>query len=272
MGNDGGSIPKRRELVKDAARAPTISELKATALESLQHAWTHCALSDAPLDMDAAVSDASGRLFNYETILQALMPSDETTEFSAASLGVRSLRDVVKIKFSKTGDKWICPISMKEMGPATKCVYLVPCGHAYAEIAIKEIQEDTCPECSEPFTETNVISILPTTKEETEKLQKRIESLKSDGLSHNLKKDKTDKKKKKRKAEHDSAENGQENHRRNGDEGNKRNKKDADSRIEGINNSMAATLTARVLAEQDEKNQQRRLAQASAGRTAAART
>ncbi len=270
MGNDGGSIPKRRELVKDAARVPTVSELKATALESLQHAWTHCALSDAPLDMDAAVSDASGRLFNYEAILQALMPTDETPELSAAALGVRSLRDVVKIKFSKAGDKWTCPISMKEMGPATKCVYLVPCGHAYADIAIKEIKEDACPECNQAFTEDNVISILPTTKEETQKLQKRLEALKLNGLSHNLKKDKTDKKKKKRKADNEILDNGEES--RNSDEGNKRSKKVTDSRIDGINNSMAATLTARVLAEQDERNKQRRLAQASGARTAAART
>jgi len=65
MGNDGGSIPKRRELVKNAARAPTTSELKATALESLSHAWAHCALSGEFLDVDTLVSDWRGRRYPW---------------------------------------------------------------------------------------------------------------------------------------------------------------------------------------------------------------
>jgi hypothetical protein len=261
MGNDGGSIPKRRELVKGAARAPTVSELKATALESLQHAWSHCALSGAPLDMDAAVSDASGRLYNYEAILQSLVPSEEAREQSASSVGIRSLRDVVKLKFSKAGGKWSCPISMKEMGPATRSVYLVPCGHVYAEVAIKEIKADACPECSEAFTGDNVITILPTTKDEMKKLQDRVESLRADGLTHNLKKDKSDKKKKRKADATDGTMKESEKEESNGGANNKKSRKDPDSRVNGINNSMAATLTARVLAEQDEKNKQRRLAQ-----------
>lgn len=262
MGNDGGSIPKRRELVKDAARAPTVSELKATALESLSHAWEHCALSGAPIDLDTVVSDWRGRLYNYESILNGLMPSDEPAEVTPASLGIRSLRDVAKLKFSKNGDKWTCPISMKEMGPATKAVYLVPCGHAFAEIAIKEIKEKTCPECGEEFSQENVITILPTTEKEVERLEKRIEDLRAAGQTHTLKKDKTEKKKK-RKAD-DGKEEGSKK-KTNGDAANG-SKKDADSRISGINNPMAASLTAKVLAEQDERNKRRKLASEAAPR------
>ncbi|UKZ76197.1 hypothetical protein TrVFT333_003894 [Trichoderma virens FT-333] len=246
MGNDGGSIPKRRELVKNAARAPTISELKATALESLAHAWAHCALSDAPLDLEAG-----------------LMPSDDPNEVTPAALGIRSLRDVAKLKFSKTGDKWACPISMKEMGPATKAVYLVPCGHAFAEVAITEIKEEACPECGEAFTQENVIAILPTAEKDLDRLQKRIEDLQASGLTHTLKKGKSDKKKKRKAgdAEEDGdAEKKEEKTKKNDAS---RAKKETDSRIKGINNSMAATLTARVLAEQDERNKRRKLAQAA---------
>jgi len=171
MGNDGGSIPTRRELVKNASRAPTVSELKATALESLLHAWTHCALSGDTLDLESVVSDWRGRLYNYEAILKGLMPTDEPAEVTPASLGITSLRDVQKLKFSKSGDKWACPISMKEMGPSTKAVYLVPCGHVFAEVAITEIQESTCPECSEAFERENVVSILPITDKEFSRLE-----------------------------------------------------------------------------------------------------
>ncbi|KAL6804339.1 DUF602 domain-containing protein [Trichoderma sp. SZMC 28012] len=263
MGNDGGSIPKRRELVKNAARAPTISELKATALESLAHAWAHCALSDAPLDLDAVVSDWRGRLYSYEAILKGLMPSDDPNEVTPASLGIRSLRDVAKLKFSKTGDKWACPISMKEMGPATKAVYLVPCGHAFAEVAITEIKEEACPECGEAFTQENVIAILPTAEKDLDRLQKRIEDLQATGLTHTLKKGKSDKKKKRKAGdveEEGDAEKKEDKAKKNDAS---RAKKETDSRIKGINNSMAATLTARVLAEQDERNKRRKLAQAA---------
>ncbi|KAL7790100.1 DUF602 domain-containing protein [Trichoderma afarasin] len=263
MGNDGGSIPKRRELVKNAARAPTISELKATALESLAHAWAHCALSDAPLDLDAVVSDWRGRLYSYEAILKGLMPSDDPNEVTPASLGIRSLRDVAKLKFSKTGDKWACPISMKEMGPATKAVYLVPCGHAFAEVAITEIKEEACPECGEAFTQENVIAILPTAEKDLDRLQKRIEDLQATGLTHTLKKGKSDKKKKRKAGdaeEEGDAEKKEDKAKKNDAS---RAKKETDSRIRGINNSMAATLTARVLAEQDERNKRRKLAQAA---------
>lgn len=259
MGNDGGSIPKRHELVKNAARAPTVSELKATALESLAHAWTHCALSGAPIDLESVVSDWRGRLFNYESILQGLMPTDEPAEITPASLGIKSLKDIVRLKFSKAGDKWACPISMKEMGPSTKAVYLVPCGHVFADVAIKEVQESSCPECGEAVEKENIVALLPTSEKELLRLETRLETLREKGLTHALKKDKSEKKNKKKRKGEEAAEN-----HTNGDNVDKDNqskpKKETDSRISGINNPMAASLTARVLAEQDERNKRRKLA------------
>ncbi|KAH6981709.1 Rtf2 RING-finger-domain-containing protein [Ilyonectria sp. MPI-CAGE-AT-0026] len=260
MGNDGGSIPKRHELVKNAARAKTVSELKATALESLGHAWTHCALSGDPIDLDTLVSDWRGRLYNYEAILNGLMPSDEPAEVTPSSLGIKSLRDVAKLKVSKEGKNLVCPISMKELGPSTKAVYLVPCGHVFAEVAMKEIQDKACPECATEYTQDNVIPLLPTTEADIGRLETRMEGLRSQGLTHTLKKDKSEKKKKRKgddvkeeenKAKSDSA-----------SAESKRSKKPEDSRISGINNSFAASLTAKVLAEQDERNKRRKLAAA----------
>ncbi|KOS19873.1 Replication termination factor 2 [Escovopsis weberi] len=269
MGNDGGSIPKRRELVKNAARAPTVSELKATALESLAHAWTHCALSDAPLELDSAVSDWRGRLYNYEAILKGLVPSDEPAEVTPATLGIRSLRDVAKLQFSKSGDRWACPVSMKEMGPSTKAIYLVPCGHVFAEVAITEIKEEACPECGEAFAQDNAIAILPTVKADLDRLEKRMDGLRATGLTHTLKKDKSEKKKKRKNGEMREEETHEQDKDKEKDKDKdkvaktdaSRGQKKEDSRISGINNAMAASLTARVLAEQDEKNKRRKLAQ-----------
>ncbi|PFH56434.1 hypothetical protein XA68_16523 [Ophiocordyceps unilateralis] len=259
MGNDGGSIPKRRELVKNASREPTVSELKATALESLTHAWSHCALSGEPLDLEAVVSDWRGRLYNYEAILNGLTPSDDPAHVAPASIGIVSLRDVVKLKFSRSGDTWACPISMKEMGPATRAVYLIPCGHVFAEVAIAEIQEETCPECEASFERENVITVLPSAEKDTQRLERRLDDLRAKGLTHSLKKDKPEKKKKKRKAEESKkATEVEKTVVAPAGDGNKQ-PREVDSRISGINNPMAASLAAKVLAEQDEKSKRRKL-------------
>lgn len=291
MGNDGGSIPTRRELVKSAARTPTVSEAKATALESLAHAWTHDPLTSDQLDMDNVVSDWRGRLYNYETVLKNLMPSDdagdeshtpptlvntadgEWRELTFASTGIRSLRDVVKLQFKRykpAGEKefWACPMTLKELGPATKAVYLVPCGHVFSEVAIKTVQEDTCPECSQGFKDNDVIPILPTVKSEVERLVKRIESLRESGLTHSLKKDKSQGKKKRKAQDGVDASADSKKKRKDEDvasgkaEQSKSSRDDISSRISGINNPMTASLTAKVLAEQEEHNKRRKLAAA----------
>lgn len=275
MGNDGGSIPKRRELVKEAARAPTISELKATALESLSHAWTRDPLSSESLDLDNIASDWRGRLYNYESVLKGLMPSDDGedkangNDMTFSSTGIKSLRDIVRLKFKRytpagANSKaiWACPVSLKELGPATKSVYIVPCGHVFADIAIKEItdQEHVCPECSESFDEKDVIPILPTDEAEVQKLQKRMEELRSKGLTHSRKQDKSAKKKKRKAGDADAGA---------GKDGERQkkppesSKTDASNRTGGINNPMTASLTARVLAEQEERNKRQKLASAS---------
>ncbi|KAK3942598.1 replication termination factor 2 [Diplogelasinospora grovesii] len=275
MGNDGGSIPTRRELVKSAARTPTGSELKATALESLTHAWSHDSLTSEPLDLENVVSDWRGRLYNYELILKSLMPHDdndeqvptlvngESPELTFALTGITSLRDVVKLKFkryappgSKEKEIWACPVSLKELGAATKAVYLVPCGHVFADVAIKQIQEEACPECSEPFKSDDVIPILPTDTSDVQRLTTRMDQLKAKGLTHSLKKDKSAGKKK-RKA--DEA-NGDAAAKPEKEKGKKAAKSDKASRVSGINNPMTASLTAKVLAEQEERIKRRKMA------------
>lgn len=57
-----------------------------------------------------------------------------------------SLKDVLEVKFEivkeeseKMEEKWTCPVSRKELGPGIRSVYLVPCGHAFSESAVKEV-------------------------------------------------------------------------------------------------------------------------------------
>ena len=158
------SIPTRRELVKEAARNPTNSELKETQQEQQQWSWKNCPLSHGAL-VRPIVSDSAGKLYNKDVVLQFLLPtatSAEKADGEAILQGrVKSLRDVVQVKFEVDDDEdedrqgkggagaaehenWVCPITRKRLGPNVKSSYIVPCGHAFSDSAIKEVSGGSC--------------------------------------------------------------------------------------------------------------------------------
>ncbi|OBT62368.1 hypothetical protein VE03_08448 [Pseudogymnoascus sp. 23342-1-I1] len=287
MGNDGGSIPTRRELVKNAARDPNTTEAKATQLESQTHAWTYCPLSQRPLSTPI-VSDCAGTLYNKDAIIEHLLPSEDSSPEAKSDHEevlkgrVKSLRDVVEVKFQTEKDevakaeKRLCPITSKELGATTKSVYLVPCGHAFAEVATREVAGEACMQCNEPYVSENIITILPTTKEDIARLDERIKRLRDAGLAHSLKKAPGSKKRKK----HAETETKQTIERPSEGSGIK-SKNDVKSKIpvgipddvssilqlkDGpsasagrIKNAATASLTAKVLDEQAERNKRRKL-------------
>ncbi len=195
MGNDGGSIPTRRELVKEAARNPTSSELKETLKEAQAHRWSNCSVSHKPL-VAPVVSDSAGVLYNKDAIIQYLLPAEATSidkeEYAKILQGrVKSLKDVVEVLFENDKDhagRWICPVTSKVLGPAVKAVYLVPCGHAFSQEAINEMKSEQCVQCNQTYETGNVIPVLPVGKEESIFLENRMGRLTVEGLTHSLKK------------------------------------------------------------------------------------
>ena len=151
MGNDGGSIPTRRELVKEAARDLSTTQVKEIQSEQQEHYWKTCALSHQPLSFPV-VSDSLGTLYNKDAVLGHLLAAGQEDKNRLESRGeafkdrLRSLRDVVEVKFQTQGNdtSWVCPITGKAFGPGVKAVYLVPCGHAFAESANREMPGDKC--------------------------------------------------------------------------------------------------------------------------------
>jgi Rtf2 RING-finger len=107
---------------------------------------------------------------------------------------IRSLKDVVELSLEvgpqQSGDKesWLCPVTSKELGPAVKAVYLVPCGHTFSQEAIREMKADKCLQCNQPYESENVITLFPSTEDDKILLQKRIDCLSEKGLTHSLKK------------------------------------------------------------------------------------
>ena len=281
MGNDGGSIPKRRELVKSAAKSASTQQIKETRSEALDYAWKTCALSHKPLKAPV-VSDAAGKLYNKDAVVEHLLlraggtsddPQNRDKDFEKT---VKSLRDVVEVKFQKEevdgtkneeAQQWTCPITNKYLGPAVKAVYLVPCGHAFSEIAIKETsRENSCLQCGEPYDSENAVTILPSTPTDIEKSQMRITRLREQGLSHSLKKalDKSKKRKKDKTTGPESTVTPQSTVAETAvDHGaappSTLPKQPLQSLPNGIKNSETASLTSRVMAEQDARNKRRRL-------------
>ncbi|KAL9087118.1 MAG: hypothetical protein Q9159_003813 [Coniocarpon cinnabarinum] len=259
MGNDGGSIPTRRELVKEAARNPTTSQLKATTLEHLAHAWRTCALSGETLKQPV-VGDALGRLFNKEEIIKAILPAEDAEDEEDVTkkekddclkkAQIKGLKDVVALQFESEGaegqdhrQRWICPITKKELGEATKAVYLVPCGHVFAEAAVKELGEERCPTCSEKYAPNDQIPILPMDETDLARLMLRMNTLKERSLTHALKKAKKSKKNTDVAADADGA---------------SKHKTKSKAASNGIQNAATASLTAKVLEEQSARDKKRK--------------
>ncbi|KAH8732375.1 Rtf2 RING-finger-domain-containing protein [Phaeosphaeriaceae sp. PMI808] len=295
MGNDGGSIPKRRELVKEAAKALTAAQLKEAQNEQQEYGWTTDPLTRKPLARPV-VSDAAGVLYNKDSIIEYLLEDEDnrkkemgkvarvkgTVEGGFAELGsfgdrVNGLKDVVEIKFEVVdgerelggrGEKWVCPITGRELGPGAKAVYLVPCGHAFMGSVVKEVSGSACLQCNEPYAENDVIPILPTLPTDIARLNLRVKALREKGITHALKKGPGSKKRKKGA---DKGTNGEtavktsdEDKKKSSDEDKAKKAKKAKAMSvadSGIKNASTASLTQKVMREQDERNKRRKLAE-----------
>ena len=157
MGNDGGSIPTRRELVKSSAAALSTTQVKEIQAEQQEHYWSTCALSHQPLRLPV-VSDALGTLYNKDAVLDHLLVvANAGGELDKARLErkgelfkdrLKVFRDIVEINFHTEGagesQRWVCHVTGKPLGPGTRAIYLVPCGHAFEEIVFKEMPGDIC--------------------------------------------------------------------------------------------------------------------------------
>ncbi|KAK5107791.1 hypothetical protein LTR62_000659 [Meristemomyces frigidus] len=265
MGNDGGSIPTRRELVKEAARSLTISELKETRQEKQEYHWTTDPISNTPL-VQPVVSDCSGKLYNKDTILEYLVEGSRKEDAERITRGaIKSLKDVVEVKFevgssgeqTSARENWVCTITGDKLGPGSKAVYLVPCGHAFSGAAIKEVSGEKCLACETEYAANDVIPIVPSVDMDIARLALRAKVLKEQGLSHSLKKASSGGKKRKKKDESVPTADGVK------DAAADPSLKAETARLgvpedasttngsKSINNASTASLTAKVLDEQD---------------------
>ncbi|GAA5923009.1 hypothetical protein JCM3775_006223 [Rhodotorula graminis] len=169
MGNDGGSIPKRHELVKTKTTRSRDSDAALTHQQ-----WAFCALSKQPLRAPV-VACPLGRMYNKDALIAHLLaPSPAASPYGLdghqVAGHIRSLRDVVTLRLtpnpaldtsSRTAaDKddeatlagaagasdrpppaaFVCPVSLREMNGSVRFVYRVPCGCVVSDSALRELR------------------------------------------------------------------------------------------------------------------------------------
>lgn len=168
MGCDGGTIPRRDELV----RVKKKPEQKDRSAEMVAK-WKHCALSQEPL-RNPIVSCELGRLYNKEAIIEFLLSKDSSNEIAEH---IRTLKDIKQLNLtensgfqSKGADKgdqyvdlhdsrYICPVVGLEMNGKYRFCFLWKCGCVISERAIKEVKSEVCHKCGKPFDGEDVVII-----------------------------------------------------------------------------------------------------------------
>ena len=121
-----------------------------------------------------------------------------------------------------------------------------------------------CSQCNEPYAENDVIPILPTLPTDIARLNLRLKTLREKGLSHALKKAPGSKKRKKGADKDVSTKLSDEDKKKPSittpDE-DKAKKSETNGNGNGIKNASTASLTQKVMKEQEERNKRRKLAE-----------
>lgn len=185
MGCDGGTIPRRDELVRTKQKPEQKDKTADLAAK-----WKHCAITQDPL-REPIMACELGRLYNKESALEFLI---DRTKFECAPSfeHLRGLKDLKQLNLtenrnfssakSEKGDayidtqdaKYICPVVGLEMNGMYKFSFLWSCGCVLSERALKEVKGNTCHKCGKAFTENDIVT-LNGTDEEVEELRARMD-------------------------------------------------------------------------------------------------
>lgn len=183
MGCDGGTIPRRDELVRTKKKR----EEKDKKAE-LVGKWKYCAISSNKL-VHPIVSCELGRLYNKDAIIEYLLNKEAPN--SSLLAHIRNLKDIVTLNLTakqgykekeSSGDqetdeqdsKYVCPIVGQEMNGMYKFYYVRTCGCVVSERAVKEVKTDSCLVCNKPFSGEDDLIVLNGSDEEVEDLKKRM--------------------------------------------------------------------------------------------------
>ncbi|XP_029548896.1 replication termination factor 2 isoform X3 [Salmo trutta] len=187
MGCDGGTIPKRHELVKGPKKVEKVDKNAALAAR-----WKYCALSTEKLRRPIVTCDL-GRLYNKDAVIEFLLDKSADRPNSEVVSHLRGIKDIKELNLTDNpawegerrntkGDRYedmhcamfICPVVGLEMNGKHRFCFLRTCGCVFSDRALKEVKTEICHKCGDPFKEEDLV-VLNGTKEEVEKLRKIME-------------------------------------------------------------------------------------------------
>ncbi|XP_008472467.1 protein RTF2 homolog [Diaphorina citri] len=169
MGCDGGTIPKRDELVKVKKRP----EQKDKASE-LSFKWCHCSITQQKLEVPI-VACMLGRLYSKDSVIEALLDRSKMPEHAAHIKSLKDIKDLaltVNPAFTtgaETGDgyidrqtaQYICPTTGIEMNGKFKFCFVWKCGCVVSERALKEVRDNICHKCQTAYSEGDIVILNP---------------------------------------------------------------------------------------------------------------
>uniref|UniRef100_A0A671G946 Replication termination factor 2 n=1 Tax=Rhinolophus ferrumequinum TaxID=59479 RepID=A0A671G946_RHIFE len=202
MGCDGGTIPKRHELVKGPKKVEKVwyfrrgkewdVEYHVDKDAELVAQWNYCALSQEILRRPIVACEL-GRLYNKDAVIEFLLDKSSGKALGKAASHIKSIKNVTELRLSDNpawegdkgntkGDKhddlqrarFICPVVGLEMNGRHRFCFLRCCGCVFSERALKEIKAEVCHTCGAAFQDDDVI-VLNGTKEDVEMLKSRME-------------------------------------------------------------------------------------------------
>eukprot|EP01126_Amoeba_proteus_P003098 TRINITY_DN1100_c0_g1_i5.p1 TRINITY_DN1100_c0_g1~~TRINITY_DN1100_c0_g1_i5.p1 ORF type:complete len:292 (-),score=52.54 TRINITY_DN1100_c0_g1_i5:153-953(-) len=174
MGNDGGSIPTRNELVRLKKKKVSVD-----SLEQDRTKWLSCALSKENLE-SAVVADHLGHIFSKLPLLKAIAEKTLPPQFSH----IRGMKDIINIYFSPNSDYYVnrekdmgeedldspfeCPVTHLHVNGKHKFSVLKTCGHVFSQRGLSSISignNPACYICQAPYTLDDVLSLNPSADE-----------------------------------------------------------------------------------------------------------
>lgn len=184
MGCDGGTIPRRDELV----RVKQKPEQKDKDAER-EFRWRHCTLTQQSLQEPIAMC-GMGRLYSKQSVIERLLekePMPETAAHVKSMKDIRQLNPTPNPAFTEE-DKteglldtrhspYICKLIGLEMSGKFRFVALWSCGCVLSERALKQIKgsvASTCPLCQAPYSVEDVV-VLNGNEEDMELMRVKME-------------------------------------------------------------------------------------------------
>jgi hypothetical protein len=191
MGCDGGSIPKRAEMVKTRLQKPSAEQLEDSEL--LKTRWTCCFLSAEPLERPI-VACGLGRLYNKDSVVKHLLERKSLASLEEAdALGhersiphITSVKHVFQVKLDTQKKDpegfFVCPVTGRPMNGHGRVLVVRTCGCVFAEQAWRELEAEKkaqllCLVCSKPCNASDLIPLYSTRREELDQLRSHLNRL-----------------------------------------------------------------------------------------------